>query len=369
MANKYLYLDDESFSTLKALTSAVSGRKHEVEIDIVHPASFHDNIHLLLDQIKRYNGLILDWRLDIFEEGQTNVKFDFRAAALAQEIRTRAAERTVVAIPIVLWSTQTRLAGSYTGDHTSHDLFDRCYDKDEISENAQQVRLELISLVNGYKTIQSFLRSNPSLEKLLGINASLLDVRIQKRFQGDPVPAYEYARFVLRELIERPGPLISEPVLAARLGIDIVKSEYWKNLLAKIEKYKYEGPFSDAWPRWWAYGIEREWWFSLVKGQHPLSVLTAEERVGILKRTLRLSKLVFAIPIKQNYHSRYYTICEHCQSPLDPLDGVVISEKEPEPWQERRYISLDVALERKSEKYIPHPTEIERIKGLRRGDN
>jgi hypothetical protein len=194
---------------------------------------------------------------------------------------------------------------------------------------------------------------------------AILDVRILERFTAYVQPIYEYARFILREMIERPGPLISELLLSARLGISITDSKQWNLLLQQLDRYKYLGPFSNAWKRWWAAGVEKEWWPSLKGVTTSLSILTGEERVEIIKNATGIKNLKFADPIKANYHSRYYTICEYYQKPLDPIDGIIIKEKEPEPWQDRRYISLDVALERRSEKCIPHPTEIPRLKELK----
>ena len=112
MVTRYLYLDDEAVDTLQSLTTAVVMNKKSLIIDIVHPAIFHNNLQSLIKSLSKYDGLILDWRLDVLSDGQTNNRFDFRAAALAQEIRTRSAENTAQSIPIVLWSTKSKLARS-----------------------------------------------------------------------------------------------------------------------------------------------------------------------------------------------------------------------------------------------------------------
>lgn len=77
-----------------------------------------------------------------------------------------------------------------------------------------------------------------------------------------------------------------------------------------------------------------------------------------------MKKIIAARPIKENYHNRYYTICEYHQRPLDPIDGVLLSEKTLQPWQERRYVSLDVIQERR-EDFDLDPLEKERLGRLK----
>jgi hypothetical protein len=179
------------------------------------------------------------------------------------------------------------------------------------------------------------------------------------------LPIHLLVRFILNELLERPGPLINKELMLARLGVDV---ESPSTGLSKLDKallpYKYIGPFSEAWPRWWSYGIEQEWWLSLKNASQPLGFLSADERVKIINADLR-TKLVSATPFQANYQNRFYTVCEHFHCPLDPIDGVIIDEPEPEPWQERRYLSLKAALERLFDKAQLHPTEKDRLKALR----
>jgi len=203
------------------------------------------------------------------------------------------------------------------------------------------------------------------LSDLLRTKESYVDIRVQEYFSSTTRTVHEIARFIIQELLYRPGLMIDELRLASRLGIDKDKSKDWDKLLDAIEKYKYLGPFGGAWARWWAFGVEKEWWFQISEQDLPISSLNAKQRVNILKKKTGHKNLVTAEPIKTHYHTRFYTICEYTNSPLDPVDGVIIAEKEPQPWQERKYISLDVALERR-EGYEPHPTEAERLKSLRR---
>ncbi len=366
MAIKYLYLDDEEVTTVKPYRDIVVRHSKELHIDIEHPATFQ-NYSALINKLKGYQGLILDWRLDEISSKTEKKKADFRAATLAQEIRTRETEKKISPLPIVVWSQESRLKRSYQGDFTSHDLFNLVYKKEFIIDNPRIVHDQLLSLALGYKHIDKFKSANRKfkLSDLLITKDSYVDIRVQEYFSSTARTVHEIARFIIQELLHRPGLMIDERRLASRLGIDKDVSKDWSKILDLVEKYKYLGPFGEAWERWWAFGVEKEWWLPTSGQDSPISLLNAMERVEIIKKKTGLKNLIVAKPIKPKYHTRFYTICEYTKKPLDPIDGVIIAEKEPQPWQERRYISLDTALERR-EGYDPHPTELERLKNLRR---
>jgi hypothetical protein len=363
---KYLYLDDEEITTIKPYRDMVVEHSKELHIDIEHPATFQTN-SALISRLEGYQGLILDWRLDEISSKTDRKKADFRAATLAQEIRTRETEKKIHPLPIVIWSQESKLKGSYQGDFTSHDLFNWIYKKEEIVENPNVVHDQLLSLALGYKYIDKFRSTKKkfNLSDLLKAKDTYVDIRVQEYFSSTARTVHEIACFIIQDLLRRPGLLIDELRLASRLGIDKNASKDWKKILDLIAKFKYLGPFGDAWERWWAFGVEKEWWLPTSSQDSPLSILNAKERVEIIKKKTGFRNLIVAKPIKPKYHTRFYTICEHTKKPLDPIDGVIIAEKEPQPWQERRYISLDTALERR-EGYNPHPTELERLKNLRR---
>lgn len=367
MAIKYLYLDDEELTTIEPYRDIVVGSSKDLKIDIEHPGDFSDYT-VLIEKIKtkKYQGLILDWRLDDVSSKKTKRKAVSRAAALAQEIRTREAEKKMPSLPIVIWSQESRLKNSYKSDFTSHDLFNLVFKKEEIAENAGKIHNELISLALGYKRIIKFRaeNKNPNLGTLLNSKDNYIDIRIQEYFSSNIQTVHETARFIVRELLERPGLLINDLLLAARLGVDKDNSKDWEKLTNALKKYKYTGPFSDAWQRWWAYDIEKDWWATTSKQNRPISLLSSENRVEIIKRNTKFKKLAPTKPIKDTYHTKYYTICEYHKKPLDPIDGVILSEKTLQPWQERRYISLDVVQERRGD-FDLDPLEKERLGKLK----
>lgn len=363
---RYLYLDDEA--SADAFAEAVS-TSDEVEITTEPPMAFEAQLGDIAKRSNILDGIILDWRLD--QKSTVNGKARFRAGSLAQELRTLGTEDKIPEMPIVLWSTEQRLSKSYTGDVTSHDLFDRLYKKDEIVKQLPRVQAELVALVQGYQRIRDERAGPRKFQRLLqldDVQFGQLDPRLANRFAGrSGVPAHEFSRFLLKGLLEVPGPLVAEELLAARLGIDIGASPDWVRLLLQIpEEAKYSGPFASAWRRWWWHTIDRTWWPSLAANLRPLSVLEATERVAILRRYTRLKRLVAAEPVPGAIGFRYWTICESSRRPLDPADGVVLDNKSLEPWQDRRYISLGVAADPwRARSYHIDPREVGRVKEYR----
>lgn len=366
MAYKYLCLDDEAPEKVGPLLDNVTDA-FEGQLDIEHeyPDSFEAQIQLVKKRAGEgeLSGLIIDLRLDQApptwvrtEEEKSRPKY--RAMALAQEIRTQSAEKNFgKEVPIVLWSYEHRLRKSYMTDDTGHDLFDMKVEKDDLTtslELAKSTGKRLISLVDGYSEILSTRskKGGPGTQfhKFVGLDdASLLDPRIMSYFEGHetPIPAHEYARFIKRQLLDVPGPLVSEDILAARLGVAISSSGDWSELLQEIpQEAAYRGPFSGGWPRWWARKID-QWWDGLKNSPGRLRRLKAEERVNFLRDTLGLPNLEAAAPIEEHYSTRYWTVCQGSNAPMNPLDpvnGLMVDRRDKKPWQDDLYISEKRAL-------------------------
>lgn len=345
----------------------------ELQIEPVYPSSFGEQRKWLREE--EPDGVILDLWLDKYAPppGQeSQEKQDYRALSLAQELRTRATERNVGEFPIVLFSYDNKLDYSYNRDDTGHDLFDlKCLkgSLEEFGNKSKEVATRLVSLSKGYKKILDA-RSRKGGEgaqfyRFLGYDTDpgFLDPRILAYFEGreTPIPAHEYARFILTQLLESPdhlkhpleisGPLIPEDILAARLGVDVEQSDGWNQVLNSLpEEIRYSGPFSEGWERWWASPVE-EWWESLPRSSSPLRRVEAEQRVEILKEDLGIDGLTAATPIVEAYSSEFWTVCQGSRTskpvkdPLDPIDGFTLSRKDKKPWQDELYISEERAIE------------------------
>jgi hypothetical protein len=374
---RYIFVDDavggEQENLQPLIDNVEYGGDGEVQVDPVYPDDFGEQRKRLGREDP--DGVILDLRLDEFapskeEERKGRRKQNYRALGLAQEIRTRATEGNVGEFPIVLWSYDDKLKRSYTKDDTGHDLFDlKCLKEDlRDIEKAGKIAERLLSLSEGYEKILDTRsrKGGPGAQfyKFLGFDSDpgFLDPRILAYFEGrdTPIPAHEYARFILTQLLESPdhlkhpleisGPLIPEDILAARLGVDVEQSDGWSQVLNSLpEEARYDGPFSEGWERWWAIPLE-EWWDSLSDSSSPLRRIEAERRVEILKQNLDIGDLVPATPTSEGYSSEFWTVCQGSSSspvkdPLDPIDGFTLAQKNKQPWQDELYISEERAIE------------------------
>ncbi len=63
---------------------------------------------------------------------------------------------------------------------------------------------------------------------------------------------------------------------------------------------------------------------------------------------MKLKNLIPASTIELGYSNRFWTICRGYNLPLDPVDGFLMEEdRERKIWQDKAYISIKAALERK----------------------
>ena len=353
---KFLYLDDESDETTAAIAD---GLKINDIIDVIpeEPKIFKDEIADLKNRLQDFDGLILDLRLD-----GKKLDIAYNAPTIAQELRMIAAEGSIKPFPIILCSTDSKMRATYEVEKICHEHFDYKFTKQE-SPPWENLARKLAALARGYLFINEVGYEIPKI--LNREDLTTLDPRILEPFSGieKPLPVYDYASFVIKDLFHQPGVLIKEKLLAARLGIDISKSNDWQKLSQGFfSKAVYSGVFSDGWQRWWsdiAINIFKE----ASKGKR-LSMLNAADRVKILIETSGLKNLVAATPLEYNKSTNFWTVCEFYKAPLDPLEGFRIHTSiEPKAWQESRYISFLAAANKKGPR--PHSTELNRIQAIK----
>lgn len=364
----YLCIDDHQDNTLEALLAILTDGN--LKIHRRTPEKLESQIERIREFIKENSpraGLLLDLRLDMEPDDDGN-RVPYRGPTLAQELRTRMAEHDLPAFPIVLWSVNAKLKRSFDGDESSHDLFDAVFEKDrEVSDKPHVVKQQFVSLASGYSKLENVGRC----ADLVGLSKEDEDSPIYAQFLHELSELFkhsarhEVAHFLLNQLIRRSGLLVTEPMLAARLGVCIKSSvNAWPDLKSIIKATEYSGIFGDAWPRWWWYKVE-VWWSGLKDNQPGLRRLTAEERVEFLNATLGL-KLVPAAPLKPEYSTRFTTLCAGTSRPIDATDGLRLFSKNIRNWHDTGYVSTHAALERLN---IAHwkldPLEIERLQRLK----
>ncbi len=364
----YLCVDDEGLDTIQPILEGISSRVRDIKIVLTEPREFGE----LLTTIKSENpgGVILDLRLDQLANS-AGVRADYRGLSVAQELRTRMTEGVIPAFPVVLWSVTTKLSKSYGGDTTAHDLFDMVYDKhDDVASEPKRVGLELAAVNEAYAGIGKPGNTRQVISKLLSLSETDVE-SLDPRFLSPPydvkkMPTHELARYVLHRLVIPSGPLIDEPLLAARLGVDPGSDDWGKLKTIVAKQSAYKGIFSRGWPRWWDHKL-RGWWEDLPRSPGRLIRTPAEERVQFLKERFKLLKLRPAAPIADGYGTAFWSICQVTRQPIEPVDGVRISSAQL-PFHEPKYVSIEAALMRKhiAAGYQLDPLDASRFEKIKR---
>lgn len=364
---KYLYIDDENgnseISTLNGFND-----KNIIKVERFNLSDFRDFGDLKKELVrssndKEFDGLIIDLRLDGAGEDRT----EFNASAITSELRSISARGDILSFPIILCSTEEKIKQTYDSDRTSHDLFDYKLSKSNPEPDWTKISIKLKSLAEGYVWMQETKRAP---NEIIGVSKmEIIDERIVEKLLNFPV-TYDYTHFIVKNFFHQTYPLINERILAARLGVDLVKtpSNVWENLsITILNEVRYKGLFSDGWKRWWADSLNE--WFTNISGE-KLAFLNAEKRVEILKNKTGLQQIIHALPLKFCSSSEFWSICEGFKVPIDPLEAFKIhTTADLKSWQESKVISLLAILER--EGFVdrglrPHHSEIERIEFIKK---
>lgn len=336
MIPKYLYIDDESLDVTTSMLNGFNdtGMVSIKSLTLHQNEQFDDVSDAIIKECSQmqYNGVIIDLYLD--GEGPNSLKF--KAPPLAQQIRTLASEGKIPYMPIVLCSTAEKIL-FFDKDRASHDLFDFRFKKDDTVE---EIVSKLHSLAIGYVKLNEIDESERFCAIVNRAPDSFIDNRVVECFSNDKLSPYDVAHLLKTDLIDHSGVLITEDIVASRMGVDVDSSgEGWEMLLKDIsDDALYKGVFSSGWKRFWADLVCR--FFASISGGTPYSILTADERVLILSES-GYKGLFPARPIKYNKSSFFNTICDEYKKPLDSLEGIPIGESMLlKPWQERKYISF-----------------------------
>lgn len=306
------------------------------------------------------DGLILDSELDVYDS-----KRMFSGSAIAQEIRIRQLNGYLKReFPIVLFCS----ANNVLHKEYNSQLFDFCLEQTQI--NIVNDSKKLTNIVDAYR----ILAVNNDLSDILKTDINKLDSRFVKEFcvlKNSPI--FKKVQYVLNELVIRQGLLISEDILAVRLGIDKSESKgNWLTVLASLNSFgaKNQGIFSDGWPRWWMPMVD-EWWYQLEGNDTYIRFYSAEKRAKLVeeKLNMRLSEKIQLVPAKAksrfSFSTDYWTICDVTNEPLDIEDGLMLPcQDNLYPWQDARYVSIMAAIEESLEVSDFDDERLERYKKL-----
>jgi len=343
MAYNYYYIDDMP-DKVQGLIVGLN-KKDLLEIIFFEPKGNWEEEMQILQEARtqnKFQGLLLDLRLQ--DEPNKDRKISrYRGSSLAQEIRIRVKEGTFADCPIVLLSATDNLKASL--DPTSKDLFDLIIEKDFLGDTFSYERAQkiLIALARGYE----ILLAKPGLEDLMKIDLSLIDKRLLNELTliYGTKPFHILAGFVIKQLILRSGPLINIRLLGARLGVNLEISEDRVAILELLKPFEYDGIFCDGWNRWWFQGVEK-WWMENFPDK-ILRLLSGGERVSLISEKFQLNLTGFN-KTPRSKSEKFWTVCKGTGKPIDPTDGFVIADQDNlYPWQDKEYVSIDEALERK----------------------
>jgi len=362
MKYNVLYIDDETSENSQAFADGLS-RNGLIEITIIKPTNFEELINEIVAGQTDIDALILDLKLDGNQKGERTASFT--APSLATGIKTKYFSENGIknAFPIFLISSISNLKKYYDSDTSSHDLFDYTIHKANIGKEGAQYESLIASLTYAYKEIQ---KDKTNFSHLLGLppdNEIPNKVFTSKFLTGKETSISEISQYIFNEIINKTGVLIDKNILAARLGVDFENSEDWRILVENLEDFKYTGIFSTSFERWWAYDI-LNWWNT--QFSKSLIQLTALERVSLIKEKFNLTKLKEASPIDKTTSTKFWTICQVYQKPIDPKDGFLVDGYLLN-WQDKKYISLESILERdaKTKGLLVHPEDKERLEDIK----
>lgn len=365
MAYKLIYIDDENTREVHADSLSKGG---VLEIQFVIPSLLEKTRDELLNNKDNLDGIILDLKLDGNKEASEHATYT--APSLAQAIRSSFSNPEGgfdFEVPIFLLTSQENIEKYYEYDLTSHDLFDYIFFKQNLSKENDYIDT-IVGVIESYRTLSS---TENNLNDILGIDLGELNQNIfpSKFYEKGLTTNYILSNYILRNVIKKPGILICEKILGARLGVDIENSTNWNKLKEILsDSVSYKGIYSAVFTRWWSHRLIN-WWRDEFPLSAPLIRLNAEERVALILDKFKLDGIVPAKPITKATESKFWTICQAIEKPLDIKDGILLDDSEAKVWQDKQYISLESILERY---YVKkglriHPQELERVTELKKG--
>ena len=318
--------------------------------EIVPPTTISDVskrvLHIVPDII------VMDYRLDVVrKEGYDS---DFRAGGLAQVLRELFLEHPDNDAPIVLLSTEQNIRNLFAPDKTSHDLFDLWFLKAKLQSPEPGSRDDMLSALGGLVTAYSDIKQitdNVDSEHLV---RSLLKLEqyeyatipteglkpLLVNAGGEPEATHLIARQILKRLIEKPGILLDESTLRARLGISENDHNGFSALTAAagFDEFLYDGVFSSHWKRFWRHRFNQ---WAGETFDYPLSGIIGAERVGLLNAKFDL-EIIPAVSRWSGTSSEFFvTACRVCDGPTELRYSVAAFDPRITAFSERGRICYD----------------------------
>ena len=374
---KVLFIDDNK-AQMDSLEKKLNNNHVGIKVDTRYPLEFSKAIDAMSEITNNYDAILTDYKLNetnIPTENNNSYNVRYSGVILAQQFREMVSFGLLKKdIPIILTSKDETFKQKYDKEITGHDLFDWKVDKDYISNNSNEVCRKIASLVSGYKGIYKYLSSENILD-LFGIDSNELYPSINvvidfyKRKEYKP---HAFSNFIIKKMVRYQGALISEELLAAKLGIDISKSKDWEKLyIEKLDYLRYKGVFWELEKRFWLHRLD-DWW-NTIDSYNYYENISATERVDLIKNNTGLQQLVAAKPIAEGYSEYYDTICILSKKPVAKEDSLLVAMESQEPWQLRDYVSVFNKLDKENkfegnaEELRLDSSELEKFEAIKKG--
>lgn len=238
----------------------------------------------------------------------------YKGSALAQLLRDRAVDDPARDFPIVLVTAEVKMKTMYSRDRTAHDLFDKVYTKERVSgPQKAQTRKELLALCEGYKSLKACILTGDRLTifELPAAEREFVDHQELRSVLEEAEAPHIAAGFILREVIDRTGLLLSDNEVAARLGLEPSGVDRFAPLLTKFGLH-YRGIFSQGWRRWWAHRFD--FWAEEFFGCRPTR-LTGTERAGKLNEHFSLGLTAALSTWNPALYEKFSFACASCNKP------------------------------------------------------
>lgn len=294
--------------------------------------------------VQHYDFAAIDFRLDevpIKDAKGEQQKNKYRASALAQQIRDRAIDQPNSDLPLILLSQEDYIKRIFHADSTAEDLFDLVISKEELvtGEPLALSASRIASLAAAYKTIQaSYTKNNNKpvvLSALLGLDSHeaemVLNHQAIRAIAKIQYP-HQIVSKVMALLIQRPGILLSEENLLARLGVspDSPNISQLKTKLFDL-KLGYRGLLSEGWSRWWWHRVDA--WGKETLGS-SLGSLAGSERVAKLSSALQIELTPAASKWNQSSGEYFWVACSSCDHPTELKHSVLGYDSNYQPFLE-----------------------------------
>lgn len=342
--NKFSFLCIDDDAALASLCAAVQLKGPVALKPESPPATWEAAISGITERLtsRKFDGLLLDFRLDEFPIGDTNAKVKYTAESLINELRRQSVEGTDKSYPVILWSTAVNLAWYFSINPSYTGLYDGIWDKEEVRADAPAYGKRLAAIASGYSRLHTAAKKGEALHIVLNCRASAVLAEMEQAFTAKikQAPyAFNYATFIINRILRCNGVLVDQATVAAILGItpSAAAAAVIGKLGTAASPIRYSGVFAGH--------DERYWRDDLLSALNQLAPsgrwlhLGAAERVAILKKKLRLQKLTAAGPIHPSYQTDFDCICSSSRQPLARRNGYRLHPKLLDPWIEPLYIA------------------------------